>query len=104
VDGARDQWLAEQWEANVGEGSRDDIRQLVKEFGGSADGAIAALLARVAGAQPLRLRCTLEDLTEYGGEAPSQRLHLEVEGTVRRQAFAGTVRLQGGEHSRSGLG
>jgi hypothetical protein len=88
----------------VSEGSRDNIRQLLKEFGASADGAIAAHLARVAGPQPLRLRCTREDLTEYGGEAPSQRLRLEVEGTVRRQTFVGTVRLQGGEHPRSGLG
>lgn len=68
----------------MGDGSRDDIRQLLKEFGVRADGAIVAHLARAAGTRPLRLRCTLEDLTEYSGEETPQRLHLEVEGTVRR--------------------
>ncbi len=68
----------------MGEGSRDDIRKLLKEFGVRADEAIVAHLARAAGTRPLRLRCALEDLTEYGGEAPPQRLHLEVEGTIRR--------------------
>lgn len=68
----------------MGEGSRDDIRQLLKEFGVRADGAIVAHLARAAGSQPLRLRCVLEDLTEYGGDQPPQRLQLVVEGTVRR--------------------
>jgi hypothetical protein len=68
----------------MGEGSRDDIRQLLKEFGVRADEAIVAHLVRAAGTRPLRHRCTLEDLTEYGGEEPPHRLHLEVEGTVRR--------------------
>jgi hypothetical protein len=68
----------------VGEDSRDDIRRLLKEFGVRADGAIVAHLAAAAGNQPLRLRCTLEDLTDYGPGAPSTRLHLEVEGTIRR--------------------
>ena len=68
----------------MGDVSRDDIRQLLKQFGVSADGAIVAHLARTAGTQPLRLRCILEDLTEYGGGQPPQRLHLEIEGTVRR--------------------
>ncbi len=68
----------------MSDGSRDDIRQLLKEFGVRADGAIVAHLVRVAGTRPLRLRCTLEDLTEYGGEQPPHRLHLEVDGTVRR--------------------
>lgn len=69
----------------MGEDSRDDIRRLLKEFGVRADGAIVAhLAATAAGHQPLRLRCTLEDLTDYGAEAPSTRPHLEVEGTIRR--------------------
>ena len=68
----------------MGDGSRDDIRKLLKEFGVSSDGAIVAHLARAAGTRPLHLRCTLEDLTEYGGEVPPLRLHVEVEGTVRR--------------------
>lgn len=68
----------------MGEESRDDIRQLLKEFGVRADGAIVAHLVRAPGAQPLHLRCTLEDLTEYGGEGPPQPLYLVVEGTVHR--------------------
>jgi hypothetical protein len=68
----------------VGEDARDDIRRLLKEFGVRADGAIVAQMAAAAGEQPLRLRCTLEDLTDYGAGAPSTRLHLEVEGTIRR--------------------
>ena len=84
MDRVWSRWLAWGWEANVGDGSRDDIRKLLKEFGVSSDGAIVAHLARAAGTRPLRLRCTLEDLTEYGGEEPPLRLHVKVEGTVRR--------------------
>jgi hypothetical protein len=68
----------------MGEDFRDDIRQLLKEFGVRADGAIVAHLARAAGNQPLQLRCTLEDLTDYAGQPPAPPLHLVVEGTVRR--------------------
>ena len=84
MDRVWSRWLAWGWEANVGDGSRDDIRKLLKEFGVSSDGAIVAHLARASGTWPLRLWCTLEDLTEYGGEEPPLRLHVEVEGTVRR--------------------
>lgn len=69
----------------MGEDSRDDIRRLLKEFGVRADGAIVAYLAAVGEGTPLRLRCTLEDVTEYGTQAPPRRLRLEVEGPVRRQ-------------------
>jgi hypothetical protein len=68
----------------VAEDSRDDIRRLLKEFGVRADGAIVTHLAQASGTQPLRLRCTLEDLTDYGAAGPPRRLHLEVEGTIRR--------------------
>lgn len=68
----------------MAEDSRDDIRRLLKGFGVRADGAIVTHLVQASGTQPLRLRFTLEDLTDYGGEAPPQRLHLEVEGTIRR--------------------
>lgn len=69
----------------MGDDGRDDIRRLLKEFGVRADGAIVAHLATSPGAAPLRLRFTLEDLTDYGSPAPAQRLHLEIEGYVRRQ-------------------
>jgi hypothetical protein len=67
----------------VGEDSRDDIRRLLKEFGVRADGAIVAYLAQAGGTGPVRLRCTLEEVTEGAAKAAT-RLHLEVEGTVRR--------------------
>ncbi len=68
----------------MGETSRDDIRHLLKTFGVKADEAIIAHLARSMGERPLHLRLTLDDLTDYGGSPPGQRLHLEVEGTVQR--------------------
>jgi hypothetical protein len=68
----------------LAEDTRDDIRRLLKEFGVRADGAIVTHLAQTPGTQALRLRCTLEDLTDYGDEMPPRRLQLEVEGTIRR--------------------
>jgi hypothetical protein len=68
----------------MAEGYRDDIRRLLKEFGVRADGAIVTHLAQAPGTQTLRLRFTLEDLTDYVEAGPPQRLHLEVEGTIRR--------------------
>lgn len=64
--------------------SRDDIRRLLKMFGVKADEAIITHLARVPGDKPLRLRLTLDDLTDYGSQSPAHKLHFEVEGEVRR--------------------
>lgn len=64
--------------------SRDDIRRLLKGFGIAADEAIVAHLARLPGRRPLHLRITLEDLTDYQGEAPQEPLHLEMEGHIQR--------------------
>jgi hypothetical protein len=66
------------------ETSRDDIRRLLKQFGIRADEAVIAHLARTTGSQPLRIRLTLEDLTDYGGNPPSIPLRLEIEGEIRR--------------------
>ena len=68
----------------MAEDSRDDIRRLLKEFGVRADGAIVSHLAQAPGTQPLRLRFTLEDLTDHGEKKPPQRLQLDDEGTIRR--------------------
>jgi hypothetical protein len=65
--------------------SRDDIRRLLKTFGVKADEAILGHLARNPGIGPLRLRLSLEDLTDYGDEPPKRPLKLEVAGEVRRQ-------------------
>jgi hypothetical protein len=64
--------------------SRDDIRRLLKSFGIQADEAIITHLARTPGRTPLHVRITLEDMTDYGDERPAGRLHLEVEGDIRR--------------------
>jgi hypothetical protein len=66
------------------ETSRDDIRRLLKQFGVRADEAVIAHLARTSGSQPLRLRLTLEDLTDYSSNPPPSPLHLEIEGEIRR--------------------
>lgn len=64
--------------------SRDDIRSLLKSFGIQADEAIVSHLARHPGEDPLHLRLTLQDLTEYGDESPSEPLQFELEGTIGR--------------------
>lgn len=66
------------------ETSRDDIRRLLKTFGVKADEAIITHLARTAGDKPLRLKVTLEDITDYRGSPPAERIHFEVEGEIRR--------------------
>ncbi len=66
------------------ETSRDDIRRLLKQFGVRADEAVIAHLARTSGDQPLRLRLTLDDLTDYGNNPPEKPLRLEIEGEIRR--------------------
>ena len=66
------------------ETSRDDIRRLLKQFGIRADEAVIAHLARTSGDGPLRVRLTLEDLTDYGNNPPEIPLHLEIEGEIRR--------------------
>ncbi|OGO70184.1 MAG: hypothetical protein A2Z37_12170 [Chloroflexi bacterium RBG_19FT_COMBO_62_14] len=65
--------------------SRDDIRRLLKTFGVKADEAILGHLARNPRVGPLRLRLSLEDLTDYGDGPPERPLKLEVAGEVRRQ-------------------
>jgi len=67
------------------ETSRHDIRRLLKTFGVQADEAIIRYLERNPGTHPLRLRITLEDITDYGGQQPSHPLHLVVEGEIRRE-------------------
>ena len=64
--------------------SRDDIRRLLKAFGVKADELVVAHLARTPSPGPLRLALVLEDRTEYGPTPPAERLHLEIEGEVRR--------------------
>jgi hypothetical protein len=66
------------------ETTRKDIRALLKTFGIQADEAISVHLADAPGEQPLRLRITLEDLTDYGGSSPGKDLRVVVGGQIRR--------------------
>ncbi len=68
----------------MNEETREDIRRLLKTFGIQADEAIMEYLSRVPGNGPLVLRIALEDLTDYGDDAPEEWLYVEVEGEVRR--------------------
>lgn len=64
--------------------SRKDIRRILKTFGIGADEALVAHLARNPDLAGLRVRITLEDLTDYGDSTPSQPLQLVVEDEIRR--------------------
>ncbi|HSM58069.1 MAG TPA: hypothetical protein VK879_18075 [Candidatus Sulfomarinibacteraceae bacterium] len=62
---------------------RQDIRRLLKTFGVRADETISAYLEEHGDVEELRVRVTLEDLTDYEGSPPGEPLRLEVEETIR---------------------
>jgi hypothetical protein len=66
------------------ESTRNDIRKLLKLFGVQADEAITNHLERNPGREPLHLRISLEDLTDYGDSPPDEELRLEIERQIRR--------------------
>jgi len=68
----------------MNEATQTDIRKLLKRFGVEADRAISEYIKQVPGDKPLQLRITLEDMTDYGDDAPAEWLYVEVEGEVRR--------------------
>lgn len=68
----------------MGEATQNDIRKLLKRFGVKADEMIKDYAEKVPGDQPLQLRITLEDMTDYGDNAPDEWLYVEVEGEVQR--------------------
>lgn len=61
--------------------AHDDIRKLLKEFGLTADETVTAYLIEEKPSHPLRLRITLQDVTQYS-KPPSRELRVEVEGEV----------------------
>lgn len=65
--------------------TRKGIRRLLKTFGVQADEKILLHLARHPGVDKVRVRVTLEDLTDYGGAPPDEPLRLEVEGEIERE-------------------
>ena len=64
--------------------TRQDIRRLLKSFGIQADKTIMAFISRNPGKTPLRVRLTLQDLTDYGDTLPGQPLVVEIEGEISR--------------------
>jgi hypothetical protein len=67
-------------------GSRKDIRRILKTFGIRADEAMVAHLARNPQVERLQVRLILEDMTDYGAAPPDHPLTLTVEDTVARVA------------------
>ena len=65
-------------------GSRKDIRRILKTFGNEADEAMVAHLARNPDISELKIRIVLEDLTEYGDREPDGNLSFTVEDKVHR--------------------
>jgi hypothetical protein len=61
--------------------AHEDIRRMLKEFGLTADETVSAYLLEKRPARPLKLRITLEDLTDYDA-VPEKPLRVEVEGNV----------------------
>ena len=64
--------------------SRKDIRRILKTFGIGADEALVAYLARNPDLASIRVKITLEDITDYGDNTPPQPLQLIVEDEIRR--------------------
>ena len=64
--------------------SRKDIRALLKTFGVKADEAIVGHLAKNPNINQIKLKVTLEDMTDYGANSPSDSLNLIVDGEINR--------------------
>jgi hypothetical protein len=63
--------------------TNDDIRRLLRNFGMQADQAMQAQATRTKGVQVLKFRLVVEDVTDYGGPAPTHPPHIfELEGEV----------------------
>ena len=69
----------------MNEATQNDIRKLLKRFGVEADRAISEYMQRVPGDQPVQLRITLEDMTDYGDDAPEEWLYLQVDGEISHE-------------------
>lgn len=64
------------------ENTRKDIRRLLRTFGVKADEALTAHLERNPQLDGLRVRVTLEDVTDYGEAEPEGELELEIEEEI----------------------
>lgn len=65
------------------EETRYDIRMLLKSFGIRADQVLTAHMANIPPEKSVKVRITLEDLTEYEDSAEEDRLGFVLEGEIR---------------------
>ena len=64
--------------------SRKSIRRILKSFGIKADETLVTYLARNPDVDNLKIRITLEDLTEYGSSPPQDPLVVTIEDEIQR--------------------
>jgi hypothetical protein len=64
--------------------SRKSIRRMLKSFGIKADETLVAHLAINPNIASLKIRITLEDLTDYGDSPPQAPLSVTIEDEIQR--------------------
>jgi hypothetical protein len=64
--------------------SRKSIRRILKTFGIKADETLVAHLALNPKIASLKIRITLEDLTNYGESPPQAPLGITIEDEIQR--------------------
>ncbi len=71
-------------EVDMDDQSRKDIRRILKTFGIRADELLVAHLARNPALSKLRVKITLEDMTEYDDSPDVEPANLVIEDEIRR--------------------
>ena len=64
--------------------SRKSIRRILKSFGIKADETLVAYLALNPNIAALKIRITLEDLTDYGDSPPQIPLSVTIDDEIQR--------------------
>ena len=64
--------------------SRKDIRRILKTFGIGADESMVAHLARNPVISSIRVRITLEDVTEYSQDPQPEKMQFTIEDEIKR--------------------
>jgi len=64
--------------------SRKSIRRMLKSFGIKADETLVAHLALNPDVASLKIRITLEDLTDYGNSPPQAPLSVTINDEIQR--------------------
>ncbi len=64
--------------------SRQSIRRMLKIFGIKADETLVAHLALNPNVASLKIRITLEDLTDYGDSPPQTPLSVTIDDEIQR--------------------